>query len=199
MYQTNIGFLYPWMVVYTFRRRLTDGGVPIMRVHFFSQTTSHRTDRFIWLFSMIAIGSVAGVWLSPQGISWFTDSLPVFCTPARRWTSVFVLLLPLLFSAAAVYVNRPVLLIPLAFWKAFFFCFVFSGFWRICGSTGWLVCGLAMFGSLCSLPVLCWYWLHHLEGQPFRPGSFLIASAALSVVLIMDFHVISPFLANILT
>ena len=114
--------------------------------------------------------------------------------------SVFVpTLLPLLVSGFAVYAGWHILLIPTAFWKAFSFSYVASGVILAWGSAGWLVGGLGLFGSVCSLPVLWWYWLRHAGGEGFSGRTFLPALGVMMLVSWMDLAVISPFLENILT
>ena len=113
--------------------------------------------------------------------------------------SVFVpTVLPVLVSGFAVYSGHPVLLIPAAFWKAFFFSCVGSAAVTAWGSAGWLVGGSMIFGSLCVLPVLWWYWLRHIGGEGFSVRTFLPALGAAVLIGSMDFLVISPFLTNIL-
>ena len=106
--------------------------------------------------------------------------------------------LPVLISGFAVYIGKPLLLIPAAFWKAFFFSSVGFGIASVWGSAGCLVGILALFGSLCSMPVLWWYWLRHIGGEAFSVRSFLPALAAVTLIGWMDILVISPFLTKIL-
>ena len=106
--------------------------------------------------------------------------------------------LPLLFSGLAVYAKRPVLLIPLAFWKALFFSYVASGMIAAWGSAGWLMCILAMFGSFSGLSVLWWYWLRHIGGEGFSGRMFFLALGAMILLSWLDLVLISPFLTNIL-
>ena len=56
-----------------------------------------------------------------------------------------VTLLPLLFSALAVYISKPMLLLPIAFGKGFLYSFWAGGILRLFGSSGWLVQLLLMF------------------------------------------------------
>ena len=147
---------------------------------------------------MLFLGCACGVWLSRGAGAWFSQALDALRVPAGGVAPLMVLLLPLLLSALAVYVKRPVFLFPLAFWKAFFFSYVFSGFMGVLGSAGWLVCSLGLFSGVCSLLVLCWYWLQHLDGMGFRLGSFLPAVAVTVAIGLTDLQMISPFLANIL-
>ena len=106
--------------------------------------------------------------------------------------------LPLLFSGLAVYIKRPVLLIPVAFWKALFFSYVASGMIAAWGSAGWLMCILAMFGSFSGLSVLWWYWLRHIGGEGFSGRMFFLALGAMILLSWLDLVLISPFLTNIL-
>ncbi len=109
------------------------------------------------------------------------------------------MLLPLLCSAFAVYISCPRLLSPIAFVKAFFyayFCFgVFAGF----GSAGGLIRLLLIFSDTAMLPVLWLYWLRSTGS----PGQFLYrtvpAIAAAVLIGSIDYSVISPFLAQILS
>lgn len=106
--------------------------------------------------------------------------------------------LPLLLSGFAVYAGWPVMLVPTAFWKAFSFSYVAMGVVRAWGSAGWLVGGLTLFGSFCSLSVLWWYWLRHIGGEGFTGRTFLPALGAVALIGWVDIMVISPFLTNIL-
>lgn len=107
-------------------------------------------------------------------------------------------LLPLLFSGFSVFIGRPLLLIPGAFWKAFAFSYTGAGILRVWGQAGWLVGSLALCGSFCAMPVLWWYWLRHIGGEDFCPGTFFPALAACLAIGCGDLWVISPFLSSIL-
>ena len=113
--------------------------------------------------------------------------------------SAFIpIVLPILLSGFAVYIGKPLLLIPAAFWKAFFFSSVGAGIVAAWGSAGFLVSSLVLFGSICSTPVLWWYWLQHIRGEDFSVRTFLTALAASILIGWTDLLVISPFLTKIL-
>ena len=113
--------------------------------------------------------------------------------------SVFIpTVLPVLLSGFAVYIGKPFLLIPIAFWKAFCFSCAGSGVVLAWNSAGWLVGGLALFSSFCTMPVLWWYWLRHIGGNSFSVRTFLPALTATICIGWMDFLAISPFLTKIL-
>ena len=107
-------------------------------------------------------------------------------------------LLPIFFSGFAVYIKQPLLLVPIAFWKAFLFSCVGTGIALAWGTAGWLVGTLALFGSLCAMPVLWWYWLRHIGGQPFTCRTFLPALGTTALIGWVDSFLISPFLTSIL-
>lgn len=110
------------------------------------------------------------------------------------------ILLPLLFSAFAVYISQPLLLIPIAFGKAFVFSFVGMSVMAAYGSAGWLVRFLLMFSDCMMLPFLWWYWLRYLSGS--RASAFCSTALLVSLAVIIgsfDYRVISPFLADILS
>lgn len=107
--------------------------------------------------------------------------------------------LPLLFSAFAVYISQPWLLIPIAFGKAFLFSYLGVGVMAAFGSAGWLIRWLLMFSDSCSLPLLWWYWLRAVSGQ--RCFAVRNTAAAFAVALIIgsvDYCMVSPVLANLI-
>ena len=110
-----------------------------------------------------------------------------------------VLLLPLLFSAFAVYICQIRLLFPIVFVKAFCFSFVAMGIDSAFGSAGWLVRILLLFGSGFSLPILWWFWNRLLASKPDRILSdFVTAMTAIAVIACFDHWMIAPFLANLI-
>lgn len=152
------------------------------------------------LASFFFLGHLLGVWFSGSA----SDTLCVTMRAAvgSRMSILGLMsamILPFLFSAFAVYLKQPMLVIPVAFLKAFFFSYVGYGIFTACGSAGWLVTWLAMFGSLCSLPVLYCYWQLHLNGKPFDLRLFFLGLGCLLIIGCIDYFVISPFLLNILT
>lgn len=108
-------------------------------------------------------------------------------------------LLPLLFSAFAVYISKPWLLIPIAFGKAFLFSYLSVGVMIAFGSAGWLIWWLLMFSDSCSLPLLWWFWLKAVSqprGSLIRRTGFALAAAA--VIGSVDYCIVSPFLADLI-
>lgn len=121
-------------------------------------------------------------------------------SPASITGLLSAVTLPFLCSAIAVYLKQPLLLLPVAFLKAFCFSCVGLGVLSCFGSAGWLIWFLLQFSDCCTLPVLYWYWRRHISGT----GSFdwavsMVILSALLLVGSFDYCVISPFLANIIT
>ena len=108
------------------------------------------------------------------------------------------LLLPLLFSAFAVYVSKP-LLLPVVFLKAFLFAYTGAGILAAFGSAGWLIACLLMFSDALMLPLLWCFWLRSVS-QPrrelLRSGAFCLAGAAL--IGCFDYCLVAPFLASLI-
>ena len=169
--------------------------------HFcFQLSEIKRSQAAIGLALFFLLGLLLGVWFSLCA----SDALvsPMRAVVSGRVSIIGLLsslALPLLFSAFAVYIGRPLLLIPIAFCKAFSFSFLGCGLLTAWNSAGWLITCLTLFPTGCSLPVLCRYWL----GQIFRPGfrlpPLLLSLAALAVIGIANYYLILPFLAVIIT
>lgn len=108
--------------------------------------------------------------------------------------------LPLLFSAFAVYISQPRLLIPIAFCKAFLFSYLSLALFAAFGSAGWLIHLLFMFGDILMLPVLWSFWLRSLSGG--RSSALRCTVPVLIIAVIIgctEYRFISPFLAKVLS
>ena len=104
-------------------------------------------------------------------------------------------LLPYLFAAFAVYISKPKLLYLVCFAKVFAFAMCGYGICVAYGSAGWLVRWLLQFSDICTVPVLCWFSIRHLQGRSctFRTDC-LIYGGMVMLVGYLDYSLISPFL-----
>lgn len=111
---------------------------------------------------------------------------------------ISILLLPIALSMAAVFAGHRWLLFPLAFLKALTFAYVGWSVLSTFGSAGWLIRLLLMFSDCASVPLLLWYWSKALDSE-FDALIPTTVSALLTVlgIGIVDYGVISPFLANL--
>lgn len=111
-----------------------------------------------------------------------------------------VTLLPLLFSAFAVFISCNWLLIPIAFLKAFSFSYMGAGLMAAFGDSGWLLMLLWMFSDCFVVPLLLWLWISACSATR---ETALRRTAALLPALIgigyLDLQFVSPFLVNLLS
>ena len=167
---------------------------------FFCLPDHFHRKRPLLLIVFFLLGHLLGVWISGHASDFLLSAMrTVVSSRVSIMGLLSTLALPFLVSAFAVYLGQPILLFPIAFWKAFLFSYTACTFLAAWGSAGWLVTPLVMCGSVCSMPVLCWYWLRHVEGERFRWSTFSFALAVLAIIGIMDLFVIEPFLARIIT
>lgn len=107
--------------------------------------------------------------------------------------------LPFLFSALAVFLSKPGLLLPICFGKAFLLAFVSIGIFQAFGSAGWLLRWLLLFGDCASVPVLYWFWLRYLPGTRPLCGWEAFSMLSLGVLIgSVNYSVISPFLVRLI-
>lgn len=112
---------------------------------------------------------------------------------------MFVPTLPFLFSAVAVYFSFPRLLYPIGFLKAFSFGFCLQAVSSAFGSAGWLMRFLLLFTNCMTIPVLCWFWLRHVDGNT---GNWirdtLICCGLFLITAILDHSWITPLVYQII-
>lgn len=108
-------------------------------------------------------------------------------------------LLPLLFSAFAVSLSEPWLLLLISTVKAFSFSFCACGICLAFGQSSWLVRFLFLFSDHCTLPVLMFYWLRHIDGA--KNQSIRESCVFLCIVILIgciDYWLIAPFLVSLI-
>ena len=110
-----------------------------------------------------------------------------------------VILLPLFLSAYAVYFSQSVVLILLAFLKAFLFSYTAAAILITYSVSGWLLLFLLLFSDLLMLPILWSLWLCAASVPNDRVlrriGICVIFALLISFV---DYTVIVPFLASLI-
>lgn len=108
--------------------------------------------------------------------------------------------LPFLISAFAVSFSMAWLIFPVCFCKAFAFSFVSLGVLQAFGSAGWLVRLLLLFSDCAGMPLLYGFWLRHLPGgRPVGVWETAFLLAACVLLGSVDYRIISPFLAGLLS
>lgn len=168
-----------------------------IRIPLFTDPANRRSFLFVigWIVGLLA-GTVFAV---------ITDVsfLPLMRKAAACRVSIIGLmctaLLPFLFAAYAVFINRFELLLTVCVCKVFSFAYCAVLAARAFGSAGWLVQPLLQFTDICTVPVLCWFSLRHIRTDTvslrteFSVCLFLTAAAAG-----LDYFVVSPFLAKLI-
>lgn len=152
------------------------------------------------LMAFFFLGHILGILTSGSAEDFFRSAMRTAASsPVSLGGLLTALVLPFLFSAFAVYVKQPMLLIPIAFWKAFLFSCLACGLFRVWGRAGWLITGLVISGRILAMPPLCWYWLHHIRGRRFEPGIFWLILSCLIAIGVAEYLLIVPFLGTIIT
>ncbi len=146
------------------------------------------------------MGLVFGVFTSGfASASFLSLARSAVFSPVSALGLLLCSLLPLLFSAFAVYISNVPLLMMVAFGKAFFHAYLCLAVLYSFGSAGWLVRLLFLFSDSAVLPLLWLYWLRSVhDGR--RDFAFRTVPAICAAILIagFDYRVIAPFLAQIL-
>ena len=110
-----------------------------------------------------------------------------------------VTVFPFLFSAFAVYISEPWLLLPVSFGEAFALSFVSLGMMQWSGSAGWLVRWLLVFSASLASPLVYLYWLRHLTGRRRFDGLEAVCVLCLCALIgSVDFRLVSPLLARLI-
>lgn len=151
---------------------------------------------YSWILGLI-FGGLAAVFVS-NDVSSLMHAASVSRVSIVGLLSVY--LFPLLFSALAVYMNLPYLLLPICFLKAVSFSYLAMGVSIAFGSAGWLVRLLLMFSDLASFPILWWFWSRSRSGSHGSLLRFFTAALCLAAVFgSIDYCLVAPFLANLLS
>jgi len=106
---------------------------------------------------------------------------------------------PFIISSFFAFLSLNQLLLPLCFLNAFSFGLFGQCVYLSYGSAGWLVRFLIQFPQILTAPFFCWFCIRHSFGKVsslLRDFSICMVACALGVL--MDYYIISPFLAKLL-
>lgn len=161
----------------------------------FDSFTFRKYSRFFLALSWL-LGLGFGVYVFRYIGSDFASQMPL---AAIRQPSIFGLLtsatVPFLFSAFAVYISAPGLLVGTCFCKAFMLAYVSCGVSFAFGSAGWLVIRLLLFTDITCTVFLYLYWLRHISGaRTFSPLRFSGYLTAVILTVWVDIMWIAPLL-----
>lgn len=106
-------------------------------------------------------------------------------------------LLPYLLSAFAVYISKPLLLLPIAFLRGFSLMLVLMGTSEAFGNAGWLVRSLFLFSDLSFMPFLYLFWHRSISGLT-KDGQWVCCAVGIFIAC-LDYRYVSPFLVGLLS
>ena len=108
------------------------------------------------------------------------------------------LLLPFALSVVALWFHFPLVILPLAFIKAFAYSFCASVLMRSFGEAGWLIYRLYLFSDSCMSVVFIWFWNRNIcqitDGWKKDSVLCLIISV---FVFCIDFSFVTPLLKQV--
>lgn len=112
---------------------------------------------------------------------------------------LFTLSLPFFTSAFFLRLSKPMLILAVAFIKAFCFSCCSYSLTVAFGDAGWLVRSLLLFSSSCSTVILLWFWVRNLscENEAIK-ADFLLCMIANVLIGCIDYIVVSPFVGILL-
>ena len=161
--------------------------------------SSRRVNAMVLAFALLLgylLGSICVDFMNP-------DLFLLMRIGAKAGVSIVsllpVLLFPFLCSAIAVYVGLKWLIIPIAFLKAFLFSYLCCHILTLFSDSGSLFTVLFLFSDILSLPVLCWFWLRCICGRDVGARAVMVVILAISGIGFLNYQVISPFLASLLS
>ncbi len=114
------------------------------------------------------------------------------------WLSILSIL-PLFVVSVVVYYRLHYLIFPICALRAFNFGYCVCGVYLSFGSAGWLVCGLLLFSSLLSVPVLFWFCCRCLcRTLSTGRGEFISCLVITLLITLVDYLWVSPFLHSLM-
>lgn len=123
----------------------------------------------------------------------------------RGWDGPFVSIvgllitfLPFLFTAVAVYLSAPTLLLATVLVKAFLYGYCLAGMVLAYGDAAWLIQFLFLFSDSCCVGLLMWLWLRCGSSGTAFFTEFLVCFIGALGLIILDFCAVSPFAAYLL-
>ena len=147
-------------------------------------------------FTGLLCGTVTATYTEPSYLLMMRRGLTY---PVSIVVLLPAVILPLLFSALAVFISQLWLLIPIAFLKAYLYGFLSSCIYISGQASGWLLHGLFMCTDCLSIPVMFWFWFRSCSNTKSNLSSFLLAVILVIGIAFIDYQFISPFLASLLS
>lgn len=108
--------------------------------------------------------------------------------------------LPFLLCAILVHMDKPGLLLPVCFCRAFFYAYVLCGVFAAYDGAGWLVRWLLLFSGTFGSVLLYAFAQRHVTGlRSVSLGELFLWEICLAVLAAADYFYVSPFLRQLLS
>ena len=103
--------------------------------------------------------------------------------------------LPFLLSLFLVLFSKPLLILPLCWFKALVLSFISCGILQSYDSFGWLFQHMVLFSDWITTPVLYWFWIRILRVSPTFWLDTLLSFILVFLTASLEHSIISPFMA----
>lgn len=154
------------------------------------------------IFFNLSFFSIAGFFIGCLAGERYQSSFSLmhhyFSSPVSIVGMFFICVLPFLFAALAVYMNKIHLLFSLVLLRAASFGYCSVLLIHSFSDCGWLVRFFLLFAQVALLPAYFFFILHGVRKRHHLAVGLLIMVAYIGVVVCLDFFVVSPYLAFIL-
>lgn len=155
---------------------------------------SNVTLVIIW-FSGLCFGAYCAN-VSSDNVSFLMPAL--LCQRMSISGMVFALFFPLALSYAFCLLSARFMVFLLAFFKAVCFSYTLYFVYAYCGSAAWLIYSLLLFSGIFASAVFLWLWIKLLAKSFFEIKiAFVYAAFILSIVGLIDYFLIAPFLLTV--
>lgn len=157
-----------------------------------------------WGIVILAFSWLSGLWLGVMQVSdsgqTITSLMPVAIHSRLSIVGLLIsVFLPFLFSAFAVYISQPVLLIFICFVKAVSVSFVSSCLSLSVGGGAWIFRLLVLFHDFSSCAMLLIFSMWHIStGKSLSRREVLLYILFGTLAAAVQFYIMEPFLAELI-
>jgi len=144
-------------------------------------------------------GCSLGVYTSHTSdiISFHLMRMAVTC-PVSIVGLTFVMLLPFLITAFAIWISKPYLILPVSFFNSFSFTLILCYTIVVFDTAGWLVCLMLLFSNIFVQFALNWHWIRFLSGTSVSPAEdLLICVFCALAIIVVDYFFVAPYLVQL--
>ena len=110
----------------------------------------------------------------------------------------FVMLLPFLITAFAIWISKPYFILPVSFFKSFSFTLVLCYTIAVFDAAGWLMCLMLLFSNISVQFSLNWLWIRLFSGTSRSLAKDLLLCVFCSLaIIVVDYFFVAPYLVQL--